>query len=204
MIASDVDAQPAESRGRAQPMPPDQRRAWIAESAVPLFLARGAALSTRELAERLGIAEGTIFRAFGDKPSLVRAAVHAFFDQGRERIVSGLVDPALPFEDKVAVIVRDARVRMQEVFTMLSLLDRDEVPEFATRPRGDAYRDALAAALAPDAERLRIPLERISAVVRVAVVSAGMGRFGEDARLSDEELVDFILHGIAGSPRGRD
>lgn len=185
-------------------MPPDQRRAWIAESAVPYFLEQGAALTTRELAEGLGIAEGTIFRAFGDKPSLVRAAVEAFFAQGRARLAEGLVDPTRPLEDKVAELVRGAREGVRDTFRMLSLLDRDAASEFTGRPRVDEYRNAVAVALAPDAERLRVPLDRLASAIRLAAVSAAMGRFDDDGRLTDEELVDVILYGIAGRPRGKD
>ena len=69
--ADTVDDAPL-ARQRAQPMTPDDRRAMIAEQAIPLFIEFGSSLTTRQLAEHLGIAEGTIFRAFGDKDALVR------------------------------------------------------------------------------------------------------------------------------------
>lgn len=198
------DAQPAEGRLRAQPMSPDRRRAMIAESAVPLFLEHGASLTTRQLAEHLGIAEGTIFRAFGDKDSLVRAAVHEFFDQARARMAAGMVDPSLPLEEKVAALVRGTRTWMQNLMRMLSLVDREEVPQFFARSRDDDYRAAVAAIFAPDAAELAIAPERMGAIMRIAGIAANAARFDEGAGLTDEELVRFILYGIAGEPRGKD
>ncbi len=176
----------------------------IAEEAVPLFLEHGSSLTTRQLAEHLGIAEGTIFRAFGDKDSLVRAAVQTFFEQGRARMAEGIVDPSLPLDEKVATVVSGARAWMRSMFAMLSLVDRSEIPGLMSNRRDDAYREAIAAAFAPDADELRIPTDRLGSVMRIANIAASAARFDEHAALTDDELVDFILYGIAGRPRGKD
>lgn len=200
---ADDEAERADGRVRAQPMSPERRRAMIAEAAVPLFLEHGAALTTRQLAEHLGIAEGTVFRAFGDKDSLVRAAVQAFFARGRARLAEGLVDPSLPLEDKVRAVVRGSREWMRSVMRMLSLLDRDEVRNYFPPPADDDYRAAIAAAFAPDADRLSMPVDRLPVVLRVAGAAAGAARVSGDHGLTDDELVQFILYGIAGHPAER-
>ncbi|MFT4211311.1 MAG: TetR/AcrR family transcriptional regulator [Microbacterium sp.] len=199
-----VDDADAPARSRAKPMAPDERRAMIAAEAVPLFLEHGSALTTRQLAEHLGIAEGTIFRAFGDKESLVRAAVHAFFDQARERMDDGLVDPQLPLDEKVRRLVRGTQLWMQRVFRMLSLLPRDEIPQYFARDRDGEFRSVVAAIFAPDADRLNIPPERMSAVMRIAGIAANGARAGDGVGLTEDELVDFILYGIAGAARGEE
>lgn len=176
----------------------------IAEQAVPLFLEHGAALTTRQLADELGIAEGTIFRAFGDKEALKRAVVEAFFTQSRTRMAEGIVDPALPLDEKVAALVRGTRTWMRNMMRMLSLVDREEIPSFFKGPRDDAYRTAVAAIFAPDAGELTIPPDRLGPIVRIAGMAANAAGFANDAGLSDDELVHFILYGIAGAPRGED
>ena len=60
--------------GRAAPMAPDDRRRAIVDAVVPLLLEHGGDVTTRQIAEAAGIAEGTIFRVFPDKPALLMAA----------------------------------------------------------------------------------------------------------------------------------
>lgn len=51
----------------------DERRAQIIEAVTPAVLAHGVAVTTRQLADCAGVAEGTLFKAFGDKESLLLA-----------------------------------------------------------------------------------------------------------------------------------
>ena len=55
-------------------MSADDRRKAIVSVLVPLIVERGGEVSTREIAQAAGIAEGTIFRVFPDKKSLMFAA----------------------------------------------------------------------------------------------------------------------------------
>ena len=65
---------------RAEPLPPDDRRRAIVEAVIPLLLEKGPTVTTREMAEAAGIAEGTIFGVFPDKPSVVHEAVKVSMD----------------------------------------------------------------------------------------------------------------------------
>ncbi|MDQ1128006.1 TetR/AcrR family transcriptional regulator [Microbacterium sp. SORGH_AS_0888] len=192
------------ARGRAAPMPPDERRAMIAGAAVPLLLEHGSSLTTRQLAEHLGIAEGTIFRAFGDKESLIREAVRTFFTQARERRQAEVPDASLPLPEKVARLVHGSRQWGSEAFRMLSLVPREEAPRFFSRGDDEEYRRAVAAVFASDAARLRIAPERMASIMRMAGVAASAVHQGGAGALSEEELVQFILYGVAGEPRGGD
>jgi len=198
-----MDAAPL-ARQRAQPMTPEDRRAMIAEQAIPLFIEFGSSLTTRQLAEHLGIAEGTIFRAFGDKETLVRASVRAFFDRAEAQVARGIVDPSLPLEMKVAHFVRGARDHARGVFAMLSLLDHSEAGEYVSRARSGAFEAAIADAFAPDAETLGVPPERVGVLLRIAVIAASVPTHHHHTPLGDDEIVQFILYGIAGRPRGKD
>lgn len=202
--ASVDDPEPAASRSRAEPMSPERRRAMIADAAVPLYLEHGQALSTRQLAEQLDISEGTIFRAFGDKDSLLRAVVEAYFARGRAHMQDGIVDPSLPLDEKVAAIIAGTREWMRGVMRMVSLIGREEAAKYFSHPRDDTFTHAIADAFAPDADALNVPPERLGAVMRIAGMAAGAAHHGHTTGLSDDELVHFILYGIAGVPRGTD
>ena len=54
----------------------------IVEAALPLFLAHGEMVTTRQIADAAGIAEGTIFRAFADKDEVIEAVIDAALDTG--------------------------------------------------------------------------------------------------------------------------
>jgi AcrR family transcriptional regulator len=198
-----IDSVPL-AKQRAQPMNPEDRRAMIAEEAIPLFIEHGASLTTRQLAEHLGIAEGTIFRAFGDKDALVRASVRAFFDRAEAHLSTGIVDASLPLEEKVARLVRGSREHARGVFAMLSLLDPSEAGEYLARARSGAFEEAIATAFAPDADILGVPPDRVARLMRIGVIAASAPPHHHHSPLDDDELVCFILYGIAGRPRGKD
>ena len=48
-------------------MAPEDRRKAILEALIPLLVEQGGDVTTKEIAEAAGIAEGTIFRVFPDK-----------------------------------------------------------------------------------------------------------------------------------------
>ena len=56
-------------------MPADQRRASIIAATRPLLAEHGLDLTTRQVAEATGIAEGTIFRHFTSKDELISAVI---------------------------------------------------------------------------------------------------------------------------------
>ena len=62
------------ARPRARRLAPDERRAAILATATELFTAQGPSFTTADLAAAAGVSEGTIFRYFPDKASLITAA----------------------------------------------------------------------------------------------------------------------------------
>ena len=65
---------------RAPPLDREARRVKIIEAVAPLLAARGGGVTTRELAEAAGVAEGTLFSVFDDKRSLMLAAIQGRLD----------------------------------------------------------------------------------------------------------------------------
>src|SRR3954454_10741580 len=92
---------PAAKSRRAAALPPEERRAAIVAAALPLLAAHGTAVTTREIAEAAGIAEGTIFRVFADKEALIRAAIEKAFDPAPLVAALEAIDRALPLDGRL-------------------------------------------------------------------------------------------------------
>ena len=70
----------------------------IVEAMLPLLLEHGEMVTTRQIAEAAGIAEGTIFRVFADKDELIAAVVDPALDPEPLEQAFGAIDLGLPFE----------------------------------------------------------------------------------------------------------
>src|SRR3954447_9716255 len=92
-------------RFRAAPLPPQERRAAIIEATVPLLLRHGPAVTTRQIAEAAGIAEGTIFRVFPDKDAVIQAALDSAFDPATIEAAISAIDAGLPLERRLVAAV---------------------------------------------------------------------------------------------------
>src|SRR3954449_4932785 len=100
MIVPPTETEPTEAKPvaaksrRATALPPDERRSMIVAATLPLLLEHGDRVTSRQIAEAAGVAEGTIFRAFADKDEIIAAVVEA------------ALDPA-PLEAAVSAVPRD-------------------------------------------------------------------------------------------------
>ena len=109
---------------RATSMSPDERRKAIVTALVPLLVERGGEVTTREIAQAAGIAEGTIFRVFPDKKSLLLAAAGWFTPSAMLLLAlySGLMKlVAVVFEGRLQhAIASDRRATIGSVKSFLA------------------------------------------------------------------------------------
>ncbi len=188
-------------------MPPDERRAAVLAAAVPLLRERGANVSTRELAEAAGVAEGTLFRVFPDKRSLLRAAVAQAMDP--EPLLSDLarIDREWPFERRVGRVVELVSARMDGIMQLVTALhdlardpdDHGHRPH--DHPEEKQSRDArilgaIADVLAPDAPRLRVSPLQAAGVLRGVVLGERMPGLPDAARVAPADLARCLTHGL--------
>jgi AcrR family transcriptional regulator len=198
------------SQGRARPLPPDERRAAIIAAATPLVAEHGMLITTRQIAEAAGIAEGTIFRVFPDKGAVINGVLDAVMDPAQTVAELAAVDLAAPLPERLTVAVEILQRRLDDVFSVVMAIGRTSPRgEGDPRPRHHQAHDpimpVIEAIFVPDATRLRRDPTHSARLLRLLVFSGTHPLINDGQRLSAAEVVDLLLHGILddNGPPGR-
>jgi AcrR family transcriptional regulator len=181
-----------QGRGRATALPLEERRSTIVAATLPLFLEQGANVTTREIAQAAGIAEGTIFRAFADKTELLAAVVEAALDIAPTDAAIAAIDPSLPFEAQLVAAVDVLRERVLYVFRVYSAAsDLTHIPR-----RTATELPALTAMFQRESAKLNRSPASATRILRGLTMSCVHPNFAHDEPLTSEEIVDIMLHGL--------
>jgi AcrR family transcriptional regulator len=199
--AGDAFADPREfSRERARPLAPEDRRDAILDAVVPLLREKGRDVSTRELAEAAGVAEGTLFRAFGDKEKLIAAAVERIFDPTPLWAAMRAIDLTLPLEDKLHEVLTRMHEHFRRVVSAVIALGLRERPHHGPehRERHIADEAHLVAILEDlfklDEHRLTVPVATVAEYVRIVAFASSMPM--RETVLDDAVLSGLIARGV--------
>lgn len=180
----------------------DDRRKSILDAAMPLFMSQGSDVTTKQIAEAAGIAEGTVFRAFADKDELIHAVVHRYMDPEPTLTALGAIDIGLPLEDKVTQVVHIIRARFAGVIGIMDALGLRQPthhPPHRLQATDKQHHSANVTLklFEPHAAQLRIEPAAVVQYVRLMCFAVSVPTIVGDRVVTDAELVDFILHGIS-------
>jgi AcrR family transcriptional regulator len=188
-------------------LPPEERRKALILATLPLVLAHGPEVSTRQIAEVAGVAEGTIFRVFPTKDDLIDAVVASAFDPSMLIDAIGRLDRSAPLEQRLAAAVGLMQERSLQLAQLLHAVALRGGPDRGKPGRDRRLRagearlvDALAELLEPDRDQLRCSSQEAARRLRLITTALSHPRFVEDRPLPPEEIVSMVLDGLRARP----
>ena len=187
-----MQTQRVERTRRAAPMAPEARREMIVDAALPLILEHGERVTTRQIADAAGIAEGTIFRAFTDKDDVISAVVARAIDPAPLDAELDAIDVDQPLEKCVDAAVTAIQLRVIDVWQLLSSVG----PRFhPARPSPRAPFPALVRLF--EAHRDQLSVKPVEAAQRLRAVTLGATHPVLNERpMSSRDVTKQFLYGV--------
>lgn len=192
--------------GRAEPLSPEARRRAIVEAVIPLLLERGGSVTTAQMAEAAGIAEGTIFGVFPDKDAVIHEALRVSIDPEPVLRQLSQIYPDANLEAQLTEAALILLERFQNVVALLSVVRTIPHHGDPSRPPGpprfvtvanEAINGSLTKLFERHRHRLRIEPTRAAAAFRGLILASGHHSASLTERLTVDEIVGILLDGIA-------
>jgi AcrR family transcriptional regulator len=184
-------------------MAPEDRRAALVAATVPLVRSHGLDVSTKQIAQAAGVAEGTIFGVFPDKNSLLVAALLHALDPRPTLDAMAAIDPALDLRARLTEAVGLVHDRFADNAHLMSAARSAMVTGCGgaeTHRRMAESRErlltALTAVIEPDAALLRTSAATTARLLLLFCGGNTYGPFGDPERFKSVEIVSLLLDGL--------
>jgi AcrR family transcriptional regulator len=179
-------------------MSPVDRRAALTAATLPLLLAHGTTVTTRQIAEAAGVAEGTLFRVFPDKSAIIRATLDAAMDPAPLYEELAGVETKLTLRPRLVAITAILQRRLVNVIALMMAVGMREPPGDleARRESNHTITATIALLLSPDHGQLRLPPPEVARLLRLLIFSGSHPLITDGTPLTAEEIVTLLLDGV--------
>lgn len=156
------------------------------------------------MAEAAGIAEGTIFRVFPDKHSVIIEAIKVSMDPAPACDALDRISESTPMDSQLEVAATILLERSVRVATLVGVLRSAHTtpsapPASARRfvaTSNAAILASLTAIFARHVDALRVPPSRAAAAFRGFIFANAHPMVAPEEQTTPREIVDLVLHGV--------
>jgi AcrR family transcriptional regulator len=169
----------------------------LIDATLPLLREHGRGVTTRQIAEAAGVAEGTIFGVFEGKDQLVELALDAAFDLAPFEAALDALPTDLDLRGRLIAYVELLQARLISIFGLMRSVGM-VAPREAGRHLSPARQriNAKAAAYAAPGDEITVSTEELLHVIRLLTFSGSHYEIAHGELLSPEEIVSVVLDGV--------
>ncbi len=183
---------------RARPMTPQDRRQALVDATIPLLHEHGRSVTTKQIADAAGIAEGTIFRVFDSKDDLVTAAVEQAMDM--EAFLADLesIDLDQDLRGRLTELCARLQDRFRGIFLLMSAMGMVGPPKSHRHMEDGRLRaqKVMVAVVEGDADLLTCTPVELVHMLRMLTFSGTHPHISDGHILTPEQIVGTLLDGV--------
>ena len=152
-----------------------------------------------------GVAEGTLFRVFPDKDSLIRAAIDIAFDPTLVEQQLAAIEPGPRLRDQLIAAIEILQRRVEGIWQLMAVLGMTAPPgqnpmEAKPASPSDGTLGLIAAMFEPHRAELRCEPEQAARLLRMMAFAGTHPRISDGHPLTAAEIVAVVLDGIRVRP----